>query len=243
MWCTCISLPSTFTRILSPQNFWDSTAARALSSQSCLPLTQFSDDCCLQHKSYLLLCHILSVSFTEITENVYHFVKVACVLLTLLQNIFWLCATDTFQYVLRSRNISSTMQEKETEVKLINKWMFVSKMLNCIFFFSYQLAAIDMNFQSDLMAIFEENLFWEEENCNLTAKTNKLPPPENYKLGWLYTFSLKWGSLTRNHRGTWIYVDLTDARRLYKYWRVTVRVVTVDWSHSAHTGTNLSFWM
>lgn len=44
--------------------------------------------------------------------------------------------------------------------------------------FSLQMAAtIDMNFQSDLMAIFEENLFWGEKqlknNCKKTKKNKK----------------------------------------------------------------------
>lgn len=38
-------------------------------------------------------------------------------------------------------------------------------------------ATIDMNFQSDLMAIFEENLFWGEEqlkrNCKKQQKKGK----------------------------------------------------------------------
>lgn len=34
-------------------------------------------------------------------------------------------------------------------------------------------ATIDMNFQSDLMAIFEENLFWEEEQLKQNCKKER----------------------------------------------------------------------
>lgn len=41
-------------------------------------------------------------------------------------------------------------------------------------FFSHQMAAtIDMNFQSDLMAIFEENLFWEKKQLKHNCKRKK----------------------------------------------------------------------
>ena len=35
-------------------------------------------------------------------------------------------------------------------------------------------ATIDMNFQSDLMAIFEENLFWGEEQLKRNCKKKKI---------------------------------------------------------------------
>lgn len=47
---------------------------------------------------------------------------------------------------------------------------------NAKLFFSLSLqmaATIDMNFQSDLMAIFEENLFWGEKQLKRNCKRKK----------------------------------------------------------------------
>lgn len=42
-----------------------------------------------------------------------------------------------------------------------------------LLFFLQMAATIDMNFQSDLMAIFEENLFWENEDSRMNCKRRR----------------------------------------------------------------------
>lgn len=120
-------------------------------------------------------------------------------------------------------------QKKRSEI--IN----AMKTLIC-FLFSLQMAAtIDMNFQSDLMAIFEENLFWGQEQLKHNCKKRKEKKKNSKRRNFL------WGEIWRTE-GHGPDVRVTAPRTENKRWTGARRSLCVrglerdTHTHTQHAG-------